>query len=109
MSVINSPLFFTLLMILCFGYYCRELKKLCQYITKVYPDEWAKLSNNTMGETSWKGAAINLKESIKVGYLSTIEDEQVSKFKRMERWVVGTLLIFTTYKILSGFYFAFTH
>ena len=107
MAIINSQIFYTFIMFVGFGYYLYQLKKLCLYVEQSYPKEWSQLCRNTLGEKSWKGAAINLRESIKTGYLVSIADEKVAKFKVMEKWVTGILLAFCAYKVLFGLYLAY--
>lgn len=59
----------------------KKFKNLCNYLASAYPEEWEKLSRNSMGTSKGAAIRVNLEESLKSGYFSTLTDEKVIKFQ----------------------------
>ncbi|MGE6811258.1 hypothetical protein [Pseudoalteromonas nigrifaciens] len=66
-----------LLLILQNRYYL----SLCKYLAQHYPNEWQKLTQNSLDGT----AHANLAESFKNGFFATIDDSKVTRFQTFKR------------------------
>jgi hypothetical protein len=60
----------------------RKFKELCKYLSSAYPEEWEKLSHNSMGGSKSSVTNANLSESLKTGFFSTVADEKIAKFEK---------------------------
>jgi len=99
----------TFLIFLCIGFYQlqkKSLKTLCKHIQHTYPQEWQKMVSYTLGDDSFNAIATNVRESIKHGALSQIEDDKIKQFHRNEKGFIGFLIIFIIAQQAYQFYLA---
>ena len=62
----------------------RKYNALLTYLAQAYPTQWEQLAQNTLGDTSRSAVAANFNESLKCGFFSTIDDPQISQFKKLK-------------------------
>jgi hypothetical protein len=61
---------------------------MCKYLSSTYPEEWEKLSENSMGETKGSVTNANLSTSLKSGFFATISDDKVVRFLKVRKLVM---------------------
>ncbi len=57
---------------------------LLTHLAQTYQTRWQQLAQNTLGNTSRSAIAANLHESLKNGFLSTIDAPKISQFKKLK-------------------------
>ena len=60
----------------------KKFKDLCKYLSYTFPEEWKKLSHNSLGSSQWSVTNANLSESLKTGFFSTVVDGKIRQFKK---------------------------
>ncbi|WP_338363352.1 hypothetical protein [uncultured Pseudoalteromonas sp.] len=73
----------------------KKYKDMCKYLSNTYPEEWEKLSRNSLGTSPLSVANANLSESLKTGFFSTINDEKVKRFEKfrlINMYVMGVIV-----------------
>jgi hypothetical protein len=73
----------------------KKFKDMCKYLSSTYPEEWEKLSHNSLGVSPWSMTSANLSESLKTGFFSTVGDEKVrgfEKFKVLNMYLIWTVV-----------------
>ncbi|WP_159821794.1 hypothetical protein [Colwellia sp. 20A7] len=63
-------------------------KDMCKYLSSTYPEEWEKLSENSMGEAKGSVTNANLSASLKSGFFATISDDKVVRFLKVRKLVM---------------------
>jgi len=74
----------------------KKFKGMCKYLASVYPEEWEKLSHNSMGNSQWSSTNANLNESLKTGYFSKITDNKIrvfEKFRTYNMYLMGAVVL----------------
>ncbi len=61
---------------------------MCKYLSSTYPEEWEKLSENSMGEAKGSVTNANLSASLKSGFFATISDDKVVRFLKVRKLVM---------------------
>jgi len=86
-----------LLLILQNRYYL----SLCKYLAQHYPNEWQKLTQNSLDGT----AHANLAESFKNGFFATIDDSKVTRFKTFKMINLLIVAAITATSLVAVFLF----
>lgn len=64
----------------------KKFKDMCKYLSATYPEEWQKLSHNSLGSSQWSVTNANLSESLKTGFFSTVADEKIKRFEQFRKF-----------------------
>ena len=62
----------------------RKYNALLAHLAQTYPSQWEPLTQNTLSDTSRSAISANLHESLKNGFFSTIDDTEISQFKKLK-------------------------
>ena len=46
----------------------KKFRDMCKYLSFTYPEEWGKLSRNSLGGPQWSVTNANLSESLRTGF-----------------------------------------
>ncbi|MCZ8531598.1 hypothetical protein [Alteromonas sp. PRIM-21] len=74
----------------------KKFRDMCKYLSFTYPEEWGKLSRNSLGGSQWSVTNANLSESLKTGFFSTVTDEKTRQFKRfklLNMFMMGAVIL----------------
>ena len=74
----------------------KKFKNICKYLSSTYPEEWGKLSLNSLGVSQWSISNANLSESLKTGFFATVADEKVrrfEKFRLLNMYLMGVVVL----------------
>ena len=74
----------------------KKFRDMCKYLSFTYPEEWEKLSRNSLSVSQWSVTSANLNESLKTGFFSTVADEKIRQFKRfrlINMCLMGTVIL----------------
>ncbi len=74
----------------------KKFKDMCKYLSSAYPEEWEKLSHNSLGVSQWSITNANLSESLKTGFFSTVADEKIrrfEKFRLLNMYLMGAVVL----------------
>ncbi|GAA0306720.1 hypothetical protein GCM10009128_27710 [Psychrosphaera haliotis] len=75
----------------------KKYKDMCKYLSNTYPEEWEKLSRNSLGTSPLSVTNANLSESLKTGFFSKkINDERVKRFEKfrlINMYVMGAIVL----------------
>ncbi len=82
----------------------KKFKDMCKYLSSAYPEEWEKLSHNSMGGSKWSVTNANLTESLKTGFFSTLADEKITKFEKFRSFNIYLMGVVVLLQLVLAFF-----
>ncbi len=82
----------------------KKFKDMCKYLSSAYPEEWEKLSHNSMGGSKWSVTNANLTESLKTGFFSTLADERIAKFEKFRSFNIYLMGVVVLLQLVLAFF-----